>query len=56
VRRANYGRDGTVVVEYDADVIDSADIVSFRYVCGLTATGKSSARGRRGSYHSAIRR
>jgi hypothetical protein len=56
VRRANYGRDGTVVVEYDADVIDSADIVSFLYVCGLTATGKSSARGRRGSYHSAIRR
>jgi len=55
VRRANYGRDGTVVVEYDADVVDSTDIVSFLYMCGLTATGRSSARGRRGSYHSAFR-
>ena len=55
VRRADYGRDGTVIVEYDADVVDSADIVSFLYTCGLTAVGRTSARGRRGSYQSAVR-
>lgn len=55
VRRAKYDRDGTLVVEYDADVVDSSEIVSFLYMCGLTATGRISARGRRGSYQSAVR-
>jgi len=55
VRRAAYGRDGKVVVEYDADVVNSADIVSFLYVCGLRAIGRSSAPGRRGSYEPVVR-
>jgi len=49
VRRADYGN-GTVVVEYDADVVKTADIVSFLRVCGLTATGRTATRDCRGSY------
>ena len=55
VRRANYGRDGTVVVEYDADVVDTADIVSFLNVCGLTTVGRTATRDCRGSYQLSVR-
>jgi hypothetical protein len=55
IRRADYGRDGRVIVEYDADVIKSADIVSFLYMCGLRAIGRRSARADRSSSPSSIR-
>ena len=54
VRRADYGN-GTVVVEYDADVVKTADIVSFLNVCGLTTIGRTSTRDSRGSYQPSVR-
>jgi len=54
VRRADYG-DGTVVVEYDADIVKTADIVSFLNVCGLTTIGRTSTRDCRGSYQPSVR-